>query len=249
MKTLSQWASRHSHIAILLIILGELVNGFNGVLLGANLFGELPPVYLYISMLALIGLTSFVLLYVKRANLTGIYWVGRRWLFAAFLSNFLLFILLGGLWNQGVQTTHPSISVLGSRRSEVVRDTLAPANSERSVNQLTVQASDPTDQPKAQWGTYILLGILGILVTGFITGLACNIACAGYGFLALLTFFVGLGGYAGAVYFFSRAAQKSPKRRRDMTPDERKRDTRRFWLTWLLTIGVVTVLALLVAIL
>jgi len=63
----------------------------------------------------------------------------------------------------------------------------------------------------------------------------------------LLTFYLGLGGLAGSFYYFSKAFQRSPKRRRDMTADERKRDSRRFWLSWLALIVVATVTLLISA--
>lgn len=243
MKTLSYWARRHARFAIFLIVIGEVANGFNGVLLGATLLDQVPMVWLYIGMLILIGLAIFSQLSQRQAPQSAHYWIGRRWVFVAFLINFLLFGLLGGLWNQRVQTIHSTASVLGSRRIIVVGDSLSPADSVRRATRSEVKPA-PSDTQKSPRGLYIVLGILGIAVAYVITGLACNIACAGNGFLALLAFYLGLGGLAGSFYYFSKAAQKTPKRRRDMTADERKRDSRRFWLPWIILIGITSILLL-----
>ncbi|QDK80963.1 hypothetical protein EXU85_21025 [Spirosoma sp. KCTC 42546] len=243
MKTLSYWASRHVSLAIFLIILGELANGVNGVLLGATLVGEFPLIYLYVCMLVLIGLAIYVQLSARQLPSATHYWLGRRWLFVAFLSNFLLFGLLGGIWNQRVQTQQSTASVFGGRRIVVAGDSLSPVDSVRRSTQPEIKAT-PSDTPKSPRGLYIVLGILGIAVAYVVTGLACNIACAGNGFLALLAFYLGLGGLAGSFYYVSKAVQKTPKRRRDMTVDERKRDSRRFWLPWVILIGIASVLLL-----
>lgn len=245
MKNLSQWASRHGLIAILLLVLGEVVNGFNGVLLGASGLGTVSPFSLCLGILLLTGLILFVLSYARQSYLRGNYWAGRRWLFMAFLGNFLLFTLLGGLWNQRIQEPRSTVSALGNRRIDVVRDTVIPVDSTRQANWSAAQANVPTaDQPApaGKRAGYILLGLLGIVVAYFVAGIACSIACAGYGFLAAVTFLFGLGGLAGTVYFFGRAMQKPLKRRRDMTPDERRRDSRRFWLAWLIIVGIVSLL-------
>lgn len=244
MKTLSYWASRHVYPAIFLIILGEVANGVNGVLLGATLFGETPLIYLYVCMLILIGLAIHLQLSQRQTpSAPAYYWIGRRWLFVAFLSNFLLFGILGGIWNQRVQTHQSTASVFGGRRIVVAGDSLSPVDSVRKSTQPEIRAT-PSDTPKSPRGLYIVLGILGIAVAYVVTGLACNIACAGNGFLALLAFYLGLGGLAGSFYYISKAVQKTPKRRQDMTADERKRDSRRFWLPWVILIGIASVLLL-----
>ncbi|GAB4034891.1 hypothetical protein [Spirosoma gilvum] len=246
MKTLSVWASRHTPLAIGLIILGELANGFNAVLLGASLLDNLPLPWLYSSLLAIIGVAASIQMRTKHTDKVAPYWVSRRWAFTAFVSNFLLFSLLGGIWVHRVQYSDSPSVVLGSRSIAVVRDSIARPDTVQQPGHSTEKAKvTPAASNTPPRIVYILLGIAGLAVAYVLTGLACNILCAGYGFGALLTFYLGLGGLAGSFYYFSKAVQRSPKRRRDMTADERKRDGRRFWLSWLILIGVASAALLL----
>ncbi|WP_461041999.1 hypothetical protein [Spirosoma harenae] len=247
MKLLSYWASRHVGIAISLIILGEIINGFSGVLLGSTLLNQSPLTGLYICILVLIGLIFSIRPHLHQINQSAHYSQVRRWTFLAFSSNFLLFCLLGGIWNQRVQTTHSSTNALGGRRITIVGDSLSRTDSVRLANRSTTKVDNPSAAKESSpRGLYILLGVVGIAVAYVLAGLSCSILCSGYGFLALLTFYLGLGGLAGSIYFFSKAFQRSPKRRRDMTTEERRRDGRRFWLSWLILIGIASV-ALLVS--
>ncbi|GAB4042812.1 hypothetical protein [Spirosoma litoris] len=247
MKILSYWASRHTRLAIFLIVLGEVVNGFTGVLLGATILDKIPLASLTVCMVLLIGMAIFIQLYPLETSASTNYWTGRRWLFVAFLSNFLLFNLLGGIWNHHIQTTQPTTSVLGGRRIVVVGDSLSPADTGRRATHSEIKAIATDTAPKPPRGLYVALGILGIVVTYFMAALACSIACSGSGFLALLTLYLGLGGLAGSVYYFSKLGQKPLKRRRDMTAEERRRDSGHFWRPWAILIGITTVILLIVA--
>jgi hypothetical protein len=88
------------------------------------------------------------------------------------------------------------------------------------------------------------LFVLSLFLMLFTTGLACNIACSGYGFFAAIVFLLGLGFLAGGIYFLGRASEREVKRLRDMAPDERRRTGRRFWLSWGLLTGLFTLLLL-----
>ncbi|QMW04344.1 hypothetical protein [Spirosoma foliorum] len=246
MKILSYWARRHTRLAIFLIVLGEFTNGFNGVILGATILDKIPLAGLTVCMVLLIGVALFIQLYPSQTSASTNYWAGRRWLFVAFLCNFLLFGLLGGIWNQRIQATHPTSSVLGGRRIIVVGDSLSLVDTVRRATHSETKAASTDTEPPSR-GLYVVLGILGIAVTYFMAALACTIACSGSGFLALLTLSLGLGGLAGSVYYFSKLGQKPLKRRRDMTADERRRDSGRFWRPWAILIGITSVILLIVA--
>lgn len=94
---------------------------------------------------------------------------------------------------------------------------------------------------------YVLLFALGLALTYLSVGLACNIACAGYGFYAILTLLLGMGFTAGGIFFLSRAFDKPLLPMRELTPAQRRRTARRFWLSWLVLIGVVFLLFLVAA--
>lgn len=247
MKKLSRWASRHAPLAITLIILGEVVNGYSGVMLGATLLNEVSLYILHAGIAILVSLAAGVRL-LSRTN-TGRFSVGRWCLFGAFLGNFLLFGLLGGLMAPRSQPHNVAVGAWGSRRVEVRADTLARPNTLRPVKQSVTATNAARSSADGQAGKRIGYGLLfglSFILTYLMTALACNIACSGYGFLAVVVFLLGLGFLAGGIYFLGRALDKQVTKRSDMTPDQRRRTGRRFWLSWVILIGL-TVVSLLIS--
>ncbi|MBD2703969.1 hypothetical protein IC229_25210 [Spirosoma sp. BT702] len=249
MKSISYWASRHKALAITLLILGQICNAFNGISLGATLLENVPLRWLQWCMWLLLAGVIATYNFSYQA-ITINYQRSRNVLTLAFSANFLLFGLLGGIWSQQSIPAHSTQQVFGGRRIEVVRDTLENGNSIRSTVRSENQVDRKgvtSDDPKSTGGRrvgYVLLALLGVIVAYGMAAIACNILCAGYGFVAALVLYLGLGGLAGSVYFLKRAFQKNLKRRQDMTQEERKRDLRVFWLSWLAFIVVVSLLIL-----
>ena len=250
MKNLSRWASRHVPLAITLIVLCEVANAFSGLILGAAWLDTVPVAGLHTGLAVLISLAAGIRLTAHRG--AGNYRIERWCLFGAFLSNFLLFGLLGGLMAPRTQPLDVSVGAWGSQRKEIRTDTLTQANTQRpdrsSLLAKAVASRDitPSGQQTGWRIGYVLLFVLSFFLTYLMTGLACSIACSGYGFLALIVFLLGLGFLAGGIYFLGRALEKRVKKRSDMTPDERRRTGRRFWLSWLILIGI-TVLSILIS--
>ena len=243
MKNISQWASRHAPLAIALIILCEVVNGINGFVLGAAWFNTVSVAGLHVGVAALVSVAMGVRLLTYRDKNDFHF---RRWcLSAAFLSNFLLFGLLGGLTAPRPQPRDIPTSVWGSRRIESRSDTLVRTGPLRPA--VSSVAATDARRPGKQGGKrtgFVLLFVLSLFLMFFTTGLACNIACSGYGFFAAIVFLLGLGFLAGGIYFLGRASEREVKRLRDMAPDERRRAGRRFWLSWGLLTGLFTLLLL-----
>ncbi|MDB5239741.1 MAG: hypothetical protein JWP57_366 [Spirosoma sp.] len=242
MKNLSHWASRHVSLAISLLVLGEVFNAFNGLILGAAWLDTFSVAGLHTGLVVMLCLAVGVRLMAHKG--TGSFQFDRWCLFGAFMSNFLLFGLLGGLMAPRTQSPNVSVGAWGSQRKEIQTDSLNQADAKRpvrsSLNAKTVSSKDVTPSSK-QTGKrigYVLLFVLSFFLTYFMTGLACNIACSGYGFLALIVFLLGLGFLAGGIYFLGRALDNQVKKRSDMTPAERRRTGRLFWLSWLVMIGV-----------
>lgn len=248
MKNLSRWASRHVPLAITLIFLGEIANAFNGLILGAAWLDTIPVYRLHAGLVVLICLAIGIRLTARRG--AGNYQFERWCLFGAFLSNFLLFGLLGGLMAPRTQPFMGSNGAWGSQRKEIWTDTLTQTNPGRPVRSTisaTSAASKEVTPSGKQMGKrigYVLLFALGCFLAYFMTGLACAIACSGYGFLAAIVFLLGLGFLAGGIYFLTRALEKQIKKRSDMTAAERRRTGRRFWLSWLILIGVTLLFSL-----
>lgn len=246
MKNLSQWASRHAPLAIALIILCEVVNGFNGFTLGAALLDTLPVAGLHAGVAVLVSLAVGIRRLARTGG--GNFNFRRGCLFGAFLGNFLLFGLLGGLTAPRPQPHDVLTGAWGSRRIESRADTLVRPDSPQSTDRLAVvQQGGRSDRQGGKRVGFVLLFVLSLFLMYSTTGLACGILCAGYGFLAAIVFLLGLGFLAGGIYFLGRAAEKPVKRLRDMTPAERRRAGRRFWLSWGILTGIFTLLLLIAA--
>ncbi len=225
MKTISRWASSHVRTAILIIVICEVLNAFSGLLLGMNLLEGWPMGGLLLLAVVLGGGAVLVRLQYRSDQP---YVAARRWLFGAFLSNFLLFGLLGGLWAESVQSPTPNRAVWGSRRMVMRSDTIIKPATKTSINQADYYASR-TERSRTPTGSRILfisLFVLGIVLSGLVAALACNLACTGYGVGAVVMFVAGVGVFAGGFFFLSRALEKVIKPWREMSRSER----RRIWL-------------------
>ncbi|GAB3642544.1 hypothetical protein [Spirosoma arcticum] len=242
MKNLSQWASRHAPLAIALITLCEVINGFNGFVLGATWFDTLPVAGLHAGVAVTICLAVGVRLL---AHSGGPDFHFRRWcLFGAFLGNFLLFGLLGGLTAPRFQSHDVPVGVWGSRRIESRVDIVRPDTLRPVEGAAAVRKGGRSDNQRGRSTGFALLFVLSLPLMLFTTGLACGILCSGYGFFAAIVFILGLGFLAGGIYFLGRASEREVKRLRDMEPAERRRAGRRFWLAWGLLTGLFTLLLL-----
>lgn len=248
---LSRWASRHVPFAIGLIVLIEVINAVNGLTLGATLLADVNAAGLHGATALLVGLAVGVRWW-YRVGPGG--YAFRRWcLFGAFLSNFLLCGLFGGLLGGSLVPRSPApgapTGAWGYRRVEIRSDTLVrtdvvrPAESSTAVRK-SVRANAHTGKKVL----FVALFVLSLFLTYFTLALACNIACSGYGFLAIVVFLLGLGFPAGGIYFLGRATDNPFKTRQEMTSAERRRTGRRFWLSWALLAGLVGLIFLISAI-
>ncbi len=250
MEHLSRWARQHKYLAIVLLVGCEVANACNGLLLGANALVAWPGRALLLSMMALLGVGVWV-------RWRGSYqppqtYAASRWqLMAAFGSTYLLFVLLGAQWGQSV--THPVgyRAAYGSQQVVMRSDTLIqPGKSTTSVSgsAAPVNATPDGDRQEGRRMGYILLFLVGIGLMVLSVGLACNIACAGSGFLALVVLLLGLGAGAGGIFFARWSADKPIRRWRDIPEPERPKMTRRFWRAWLYLIAIVGLFLLISAV-
>lgn len=227
MKNLSRWASQHARTAIFLLILCETGNAANGVLLGMNLLENWQAGYIVILMLGFVAVALAI--QTQSARLASqSYWVVRRWLFGAFITNYILFTLLGGFWATNVHQPTFSQTAWSSRQVAVRSDTIAPKPNLKSTNpayyeaHAAVQEQPINDQTGKRIG-FVLLFLLGILLSAYAVGLACSLACSGYSALAFLVGLIGGGIYLSSFFLLSRAFDKIIKPWKVMTRPERKR--------------------------
>jgi len=239
MKYLSCWASQHVRLAILLIIGCEIINAVNGLLLGMNLLDTWPSGVLVLLMVGL--LAGFVYGQTRLVCLADLpYWTGRRWLFGAFVTNFLLFITLGGIWAGSDRASINSQPVWGSSRTEMRSDTLAPINNAPSVSNEAYYAGQVA-KPDRQVGTriaFVLLFCAGLYLAGLSALLGCHLYCAGYAGYAVVVLSLGVIVLGFGSLFLSRAFEKVIKPWRQMNRSERRRVSIRALLIMLIMLGL-----------
>lgn len=237
MKTLSRWAHRHVALAILLLIGCEVTNGFVGILLGAN---ALPDHSLSaLPILLAVGVGVGVWIRIGQPSPQP-YRQQRLRLFGAFTSTFLLWVLMGGLWGQRVQQPSGEWAAWGSRKIEHSRtDTVgvsATAAPNTTYRQTQTEKKHLKPQQAGQGGKrwkFIVLTLLGFGLAYVAAGVACNLACSGYGFLSVLTVIAGLGALAGGIFFLTRAFEKPIVPMPERSETDQRRLRRRFWLLWI----------------
>ena len=227
MKKLSRWASRHGRTAIILLVFCEVVNAFNGLFLGMSLLGDISAGMVLLLLLGALAGAVFIQTQANRVDRRS-YWASRRWLFGAFMTNFLLFVLLGGLWATSIQTPNTNQTAWGSRRIAVSSDTLTPPRSRRASNPAYYEErSSVSEQPVGnQTGKrigFVLLFMLSFVLSVYAAGLACSLACAGNGSLAVLVLFAGVGLLLGSFFLLSRAFGSIVKPWKRMNRTERRR--------------------------
>lgn len=234
MKHLSRWASRHVGVAVLLIVICEVANAFNGLLLGMNLFEGWRLSSLFLLAFGLVGGAIFLRMQAETSASPLSYRSSRRWLFGAFLSNYLLFSVLGGLLNNSVESPTPNQAVFSGRRVVMRSDTLVqPDRRATTTDDYYAQRNARQDRQGSRRVGFILLFVLGTVLYLAALVLACNLACANYGAAAALVLVLGLGAHLGGLFFLSRALEKIIKPWRAMERPERRRVNRRFLLIWL----------------
>ncbi len=215
MKNISRWASHHTRTAILLLILCEVGNAVNGLLLGMNLLDGWSESGLLLLIAGLLAGSFFLQTQSVRVDSMP-YWAGRRWMFGAFMINFFLFTLLGGLWASSVQAPTTSHTAWGSREITIRSDTLVRPKEARPTNpayyeERTAVNEQPVGNQAGKRIVFVLLFLLGITLSGYAVGLACNIACAGNGTLAFIVALFGTGIFLGSFFLLSRAFGKVVK--------------------------------------
>lgn len=248
MKAISGWASRHTYLAIGLLVGCEIVNACNGILIGANALEYWPTTLVAGLMGLLIGGVMGLRRWVPPRFHRLRYHRQRLVLLAAFGANFLLFVGLGGLWGQAVSYPTSERVALASRSVRPRPDTLLPASAGVSSGTLVTQPTAAPAKPANDTGKRVLYAFLFLLGLGamfFSAALACHIACAGHGFAALLVLALGTGFMAGGIYFISRGLERPILPLRELQPAQQRRIRGRFWKAWLLLIGLLGLLFLL----
>ncbi|GAB3903786.1 hypothetical protein GCM10028803_32790 [Larkinella knui] len=245
------FASRHPKVAAGVIILSECCNVAIGLLLGSSLLADQPGWYL---SFLLAGLVLFRVLFrhyiaIRLPDLVST----RRFRFQKnsysllFLINFLAFIVAGGMSGRAVLHPEPSGSVTSEGfRSDGATSEKDSLTTSQPLSQTAVSSSAEDSHTGTKIG-YFLLFLASFFLFGLSSRLACNLICAEQGLLGVMVLLLGTGILAGGFYFLGRAFTKNMKPYKEMNPNERKREGRRFRRTLLGTVLGLLVFSLLPA--
>ncbi|AYQ32830.1 hypothetical protein [Runella sp. SP2] len=244
----ARWASQHSRLAILLIVLCELTNACIGITAGSALLAGLLP----LQLLVLIGSAFVIRTLILKFHKTEFQHLrsSTRFLFqkrifvSLFCLNLWIYTLGGAVLGSMVQSPQPTSSLHSSMT--VVTSEQYPDFSKKTSPKEEEKKPKSSNEGLIRLG-YILLFVAGVALSYIGALLACNLACAGIGWAAVAVLLLGLGIMAGGFYFLGRAIDKNMKPFKEMTPDERKREKRRYWRTALGTVLVTAFLILLSA--
>ena len=244
----ARWASQYTRPAILAIVLCELTNACIGISLGSTLFAELLPLQLLVLVGSAFVIRSLILQYQKtefrHLRSTTRFLFQKRIFVSLFLLNLWIYTLGGAVLGNMVQSPQPnsslhsSMTVVTSEQHLSFSKKIPPKEEDRKAKS--------SNEGLLRLG-YILLFVAGVALAYISAILACNLACAGIGLAAVAVLLLGLGILAGGFYFLGRAIDKNMKPFKEMTPDERKREKRRYWRTALGTVLVTAFLILLSA--
>ncbi|WP_234737073.1 hypothetical protein [Tellurirhabdus bombi] len=241
---IAHFASQHQRLAAALILVAELSNAAIGLTVGSALLEDQPGWYLSLLIAGLVVIRLFYRQYaaIRLLDLvsTQRFQFQKQSYTILFLINLLTFTVAGGISGRTIAHPEPSTSVA----SNSFRITSASSRQDTLIRQSPPkQAYKPeVDKIGTRLG-YVFLFLAGLGLSVLTAGLACNIACAGQGFAAVLVLLLGVGILAGGIYFLGRAIDKTMKFYKEMVPAERSREGRRFLRTLL---GTVAALALLI---
>lgn len=242
----ASWASQHSRSAIILIVLCELTNACIGITVGSALLTELLPLQLLVLIGSAFVVRTLILKYQKtefqHLRSTTRFLFQKRIFISLFCLNLWMYTLGGAVLGSMVQSPQPTSSLHGSMT--VVQSERRPNLSEKLSQKEEDRNAKSSNEGLLRLG-YILLFVAGVALAYISAILACNLACSGIGLAAAAVLLLGLGILAGGFYFLGRAIDKNMKPFKEMTPDERKREKRRYWRT---TLGTVLVTAILILI-
>lgn len=246
MKTLAYLASRHARLAILLIILFELTNACIGITVGGGLLAELSPLQLLSLIGVTFGIRSLILQFrsnqINHLTSTARFVFQKRIFISLFALNFWLYTLGGAVLSCMIQSPQSTASLYGSM-------TVVSTEQQRlSVVKKPGEKSEEKEGHTPNKGL-MRLGYIGLFVVGVALGmisalLACNLACAGIGLGAVVVILLGIGILAGGFYFLGRAFDRNMKPFKEMTPEDKKREKRRYWRTALVTLLGIAVFVL-----
>ncbi len=248
------WASRNARQAVLLIIVIEFTNAILGIMVGSELLREWSPWNLMILILSVVLMNvclkrhAHIRLIDLAAQSRFVF--QKRFFVGLFCLNLFAYTIAGGIMGHMVAYPEASSNLYGSLTTTISES----SSNDKKVSfreKMRQSALKHTEEGKSNAGRrigYIALFLLGVALAYIGAALACNLACSGVGFGAVLVLLLSTGVLAGGFYFLGRGLDKNIKPYKDMTRDERKREGRRYLWTLLGTVGALALWILIASI-
>lgn len=248
----SAWATRHPRQAIPMIVLLEFANATIGIMVGSALLKNFSALVLMGLILGVVAINIILKQYahIRLVDLVSQARFGfqKQVFFCLFCLNLCTYTVAGGIMGRVVAYPEASSNLYGSLTTT---STLSESSSDDKKisfrEKMRQKAFKRAGAEKGDVGRrigYIVLFLLGVGLAFLGAMLACNLACLGVGFGAVLVLLLSTGVLAGGFYFLGRGVDKNMKPYKEMTRDERKREGRRYLWTLLGTIVGVALLML-----
>lgn len=249
MNVISIWASRNTKKAILLIIIFEVLKLGIGFDIGQHFIPTLSPVFIELAVLSLVLLVTYVQNNYKHKAPVLSKEAHRQFRLRStsiiFLSSLFLSMLLGNHFKglgyninsivvANAAVTIPADSVQTPPSDDIKDKKQVKKHKFRLFSKKTTADDDPHSNKRIG---YVLLFLLSLVLSYLGLYLSCGILCSGYGVLAALLFITTLGVLAGGIYFLIKAFSNPVRPNSLMTPQEKKKERKKFFIIWAL-VGV-----------
>jgi hypothetical protein len=248
----SAWATRHPRQAIPFIILLEFANAVIGIMVGSALLKNFSAWVLMglILGVVVINVTLKRYAHIRLFDLVSQARFGfqKQVFFCLFCLNLCIYTIAGGIMGRVITHPEASSNLYGSlTTTSAISESSSDDKKISFREKMRQKAFKRVGAEKGDVGRrigYIVLFLLGVALAYIGAILACNLACSGIGFGAVLVLLLSTGILAGGFYFLGRGVDKNMKPYKEMTRDERKREGRRYLRTLLGTIGGMALLIL-----
>ncbi|WP_298350482.1 hypothetical protein [Runella sp.] len=245
---LSAWAARHPRQAIPLIVLVEIANILIGIMVGSALltgFSSLALTGLITGMILLRRtLSRYAQVCVEDMISHARFQFQKRVFFGLFIINLMTSTLAGSIVGHVIEYPEATTNLYGRMTTVYESSSNGKKISLREKMPQKYLKRNAENSANKAWMRlgYVGLFLLGIVLAYFGTVLGCSLICSEMAFLGIMVLLLSTGVLAGGFYFLGRGIDKNMKPFQEMTRDERKRESRRYWRTLLMTFIVLLVI-------
>lgn len=230
LKSISFWAAKHPKIAITLIVMIEILNFLIGVMVGSEWGKTIPTGALFVIIAGVIMLrflwNQYSLLETSTRAKAHRYRWEKQSLGVMFCLNLIAYCIAGSLLE------HMSTTATATLHASQYTHSVASESSNQSKAKIPLLHFKQKESSSTgrRIGSFVLF-VIGVALAYFGALLACNLACSSYGFWAVIVGLLSIGILAGGFYFLGRGLSKPFIPFKDMTPEQRKRERRRYLRT------------------